>query len=51
MKRSQEGKTFLFCDEDGEKISLPPAAGRIVLSPESRAGVTRDQALSKMSTS
>jgi hypothetical protein len=39
MKRSQEGKTFLFCDEDGEKISR-----------ESRAEVTRDQALSKMRT-
>ncbi len=51
MKRMQEGKTFLFCDEDAVKISLPPAAGRIALSPESRAGVTRDQALSKMRTS
>jgi hypothetical protein len=50
MKRSQEGKTFLFCDEDGEKISLPQTTGRITLSRESRAEVTREQALSKMRT-
>ena len=51
MKRIQEGRTFLFCVEDAEKISLPQTTGRIVLSPESRAVVTRDQALSKMRTS
>ena len=50
MKRSQEGKTFLFCDEDGEKISLPQTTGRIALSSAGRAEITRDQALSKMCT-
>jgi WD40 repeat protein len=41
-------QAFVFCDEDGEKISLPPAAGRIALSPEDRAD---RQALSKLRTS
>ncbi len=51
MNRINEGKSFLFCVEDAEKISLPQTTGRIALSPESRAGVTRDQALSKLRTS
>jgi len=51
MKRINEDKTYLFCDEDGEKIRLPPATGRIALSPKSRAEVTRDQVLSKLRTS
>ena len=50
MKRIQEGKTFLFCEEDGERIALPAIVERTPLSIEDRAVVTRDQALTRMRT-
>jgi hypothetical protein len=51
LNRINEGKTFLFCVEDAAKISLLSTTGRVALSLEDRAVVTRDQALSKMRTS
>lgn len=50
IRRIQEGKTFLFCDEDAEKLSLPKVTERIALSPENRALVVRDEALAKLRT-
>lgn len=50
IQRINEGKTFLFCDEDGRKISLKQPE-RLVMSSESRALVDRDQALITMRTS
>lgn len=51
MRRIQEGKKFLYCDEDGVKISLPKITEHIALSREGRAAVVRDEALTKMRTS
>ena len=50
IRRMQEGKTFLFCDEDGQKVNLPKTAKRLVLSRKVHAEVTADQALSQMRT-
>src|SRR5437868_4624889 len=50
IRRAKEGKTFLFCDEDGTKIRLKQPE-RLVMSSESRALVDHDQALIKMRTS
>lgn len=50
-RRMREGKKFLFCDEDGAKISLPKMIERIVLSSEDHVAVARDETLTRMHTS
>jgi len=50
IRRVQESKTFLFCDEDGEKMNLPDSNERILLSQESYAEVNRNQIMSYMRT-
>ncbi len=50
IRRTKEKKTFLFCDECGEKINLPMLPERLALNNEDRAAVTRDQVLSEMRT-
>src|SRR5947209_11030516 len=46
----EEGKTFLYCAEDGVKIRLKHPE-RLVMSSESRALVDHDQSLIKLRTS
>ncbi|HEY6284358.1 MAG TPA: TIR domain-containing protein, partial [Ktedonobacteraceae bacterium] len=50
IRRTKEKKTFLFCDECGEKINLPMLTERLALNHEDRAAVTRDHVLSEMRT-
>ena len=50
IRRTKEKKTFLFCDECGERINLPMFTERLALNHEDRTAVTRDQVLSKMRT-
>jgi len=50
IRRTKENKTFLFCDECGEKINLPILTERLALNYEDRAAVTHDQVLSMMRT-
>jgi RNase P subunit RPR2 len=42
IRRTKEKKTFLFCDECGERITLPMHTERLALNNEDRAAVTRD---------
>ncbi len=51
IRRIQHGETFLFCEQDGEKISLPQVVERLQLSAEDAITVMREQNLSKMRTS
>jgi small GTP-binding protein len=50
IRRTKEGKIFLFCDECGEKMSLPKIARSIPLSTEDRTFVVRNTALTKLRT-
>lgn len=50
IRRIQQGETFLFCEHDGEKISLPQVVGRLQLSAEDSITVRREQIISKMRT-
>ncbi len=42
IKRVEEGKTFLFCEEDGEKMALPASSDLLILSRRVSEEVVRD---------
>jgi len=50
IERIQEGKTFLYCEEDGTKMSLPQAIELVTSTYQNHAEVVRDEALSRMRT-
>jgi len=52
IRRMREGKTFLFCPEDGEKIILPKEIERLTISNsrESRAAIVHEHKVSYMRT-
>ncbi len=50
IRRIQHGETFLFCEQDGEKISLPQVVDRLQLSAEDSITVRREHIISKMRT-
>src|SRR5262249_48835797 len=50
LRRIREGKTFLFCDEDGAKVILPAVNELVALPKKERANIEQEQALSQMRT-
>lgn len=50
IRRIQQGEKFLYCENDGKKISLPKPTERVALSSQDRVVVVRDQALSRLRT-
>lgn len=50
IRRIQHGEPFLFCEQDGEKITLPQVVDRLQLSAEDSISVMREQNVSKMRT-
>ncbi|GAC1354272.1 MAG: hypothetical protein NVSMB38_32280 [Ktedonobacteraceae bacterium] len=51
IDRLNEGKTFLYCEEDGKKIILPKAVNLVTATRQVYAEVVRDEATSNRRTS
>jgi len=50
IRRIQEGKQWLFCEDDAERMSLPKATERLALSTQDREAVAHEQTVSNMRT-
>jgi WD40 repeat protein/GTPase SAR1 family protein len=50
IDRLQAGKAFLFCEDDGEKITLPETSSQVIVSHQLRAEITRENAASRRRT-
>ena len=51
IRRLIQGKNFLWCEDDGEKIHLQPVEERLSLSAEVSSKVIQDRNLTRMRTS
>jgi len=50
VRRFKDGKSFLFCSECGEKISLPKVVTEIAMSPQDRKTLDQQQDLANRRT-
>jgi WD40 repeat protein/GTPase SAR1 family protein len=50
IDRLQAGKAFLFCEDDGEKITLPEKSSQVIISHQLRAEITRENAAGRRRT-